>query len=68
MGSERVRDNDGNRYIITAIEVLSRYAFTTYQKAKSGKDTVVSVKKILDEFKEHFGDDPDLIQFDGFLT
>ena len=64
MGAERVKDNDGNRYIITAIEVLSIYAFTAYQKGKSGKDTVVSVKKILDEFKGRFGDFPDLIQFD----
>ena len=64
MGQERANDNDGNRYIITAIEVLSRYAFTLYQKGKSGRDTVVSDRKILDEFKEHFGNDPDLVQFD----
>ena len=64
MGQERVNDNNGNRYIITVIEVFSKYAFTTYQKAKSGKDTVVSVRKILDEFKDRFGDDPDLLQFD----
>ena len=64
MTGQRVASNDGNRYIITSIEVLSRYAFTTFQKGKYGKDTVVSVRKILDEFEELFGDYPDLIQFD----
>ena len=64
MTDQSASSNDGNRYILTAIEVLSRFAFTAYQKRKSGKDTVVSLKKVLDEFKERFGDDPDLVQFD----
>ena len=57
-------DNDGNKYILTAIEILSRYAFTAYQKEKSRKDTAVSMRKIFEEFKEHFGDYPDVVQFD----
>ena len=64
MGIGNLGENEDNRYIVSAIEVLSRYAFTAMQKGKSGKDTSVSVIKILDEFKDHFGDYPDLVQFD----
>ena len=60
----RKANNDGNRYTLTSIEILSRYAFTAYQKRKSGEDTLVSVKKVLDKFKERFGKYPDVIQFD----
>ena len=63
MTDQRASSNDGNRYILTAIEVLSRFAFTAYQKRKSGKDTVVSVERVLDKFKKHFKTDPDLVQF-----
>ena len=59
-----INENDGNGYILTAIEILSRYAFTTYQKGKSSKETSISVEKILTEFKEHFGKYPDVAQFD----
>lgn len=52
MTKKRMDVNDGNQYIITAIEVLSRYAFTAYQKGKSGRESAVSVGRILEEFKD----------------
>ena len=62
---QRVDANDGNRYILMAIEIISRYAFTRYQKTKSGKDTAVSMKRVFEEFKDRFGDYPDMVQFDN---
>ena len=43
---------------------MSRYAFTAYQKGKTGAETAKSVEKILTQFKEYFGKYPDVVQFD----
>ena len=56
--------NNGYRWILTSIEVLSRYAFTEPCKTKSGKDVVQAMEKILSKFKVRFGKYPDVVQYD----
>ena len=57
-------NNEGNRWILTFIEVLSRYAFTEPIETKSGEDTSKAMKEILERFKEKFEKYPDAVQFD----
>ena len=64
MPNNFTKDNDGYNIIVSAIEILSRFAFTVGQKGKSGSATAKSVAKILDEFKKHFHKYPDVIQTD----
>ena len=50
---------EGNRWILTFIEVLFRFAFT-----KSGEDTKKSMEIIFEDLKEKFVKYPDVVQFD----
>lgn len=45
------KENRGFRYILTVIDVLSRYAFATPVKDKTGKSMVTAFKKIFSTFK-----------------
>ena len=56
--------NNGYRWILTSIEILSRYAFTEPSKTKSGADVAAAMDKILSRFKVRFGKYPDVVQFD----
>ena len=39
-------DNDGNQYILTCIDVLSRYAWAIPVKSKSAPDMLAAMKKL----------------------
>ena len=39
--------NDGNKYILVAIDVFSKVAYIAYLKTKSGKDVIAAFKTIL---------------------
>lgn len=41
-----VNENDGYRYILTCVDILSRYAWAVPVKSKSSKDMLVAVKKL----------------------
>ena len=56
--------NNGYQWILTSVEVLSRYAFTEPSKTKGGKDVAQAMEKILSEFKVRFGKYPDVVQYD----
>ena len=53
--------NDGNRYILTCIDVLSRYAWAIPIKSKSGKDVLSGIKRM---FKQARPRKPKLFQTD----
>ena len=56
--------NKGYRWILTAVEILSRYAFATPVYRKDVKNMTEAVKGLLKNFKERFGKYPDAVQFD----
>ena len=56
--------SNGYRWILTSVEVLSRYAFTEPSKTKGGADVANAMEKTLSEFKVRFGKYPDVVQFD----
>ncbi|CAB3980447.1 uncharacterized transposon-derived [Paramuricea clavata] len=58
------RANKGYKWILTSIEILSRYAFVVPAYRKGTKDMVPAVEKILDQFHERFGRYPKVVQFD----
>ena len=64
MTEKRKDQNDGYRWILTSVEVLSRYAFTEPSRTKGGKDVSQAMSKILSEFKVRFGKYPDVVQYD----
>ena len=64
MTEKRKDANNGYRWILTSVEVLSRYAFTEPSKTKGGLDVSRAIEKILSEFKVRFGKYPDVVQFD----
>ena len=64
MTEGRKDQNNGYRWILTSVEVLSRYAFTEPSKTKGGKDVAQAMEKILSEFKVRFGKYPDVVQYD----
>jgi hypothetical protein len=45
------RHNNGHNYILTVIDVLSKYAWAIPQKSKSGNETAASFSKIFREYK-----------------
>jgi len=53
--------NDGNRYILTCIDILSRYAWAIPIKSKSGKDVLSGIKRM---FKQAQPRKPKLFQTD----
>ncbi len=53
--------NDGNRYILTCIDILSRFAWAIPIKSKSGKDVLSGIKRL---FKQAKPRKPKLFQTD----
>ena len=60
--------NKGYYWILTAVEILSRYAFTIPVYRKDSKNMTKAVNllldNLLDKFKTRFGKYPDVAQFD----
>ena len=56
--------NKGYRWTLTAVEILSRYAFTVPVYRKDTKNMTKAVKLLLDNFKTRFGKYPNVAQFD----
>ena len=56
--------NKGYRWILTAVEILSRYAFTIPIYRKDGKNMTKAVDLLLERFKRRFGKYPNIAQFD----
>lgn len=47
--SRQQSDNDGVRYILTAIDILSKYAFMVPLKSKDGKTVAAAAKRIFEQ-------------------
>ena len=58
------RKNKGNNWILTGVEVLSRYAFAVPVYRKNTESMTKSVDILLEKFKGRFGKYPTVIQFD----
>ena len=56
--------NKGYYWILTAVEILSRYAFTIPVYRKDTKNMTKAVGELLKQFKERFGKYPEVSQFD----
>ena len=56
--------NQGYRWILTGIEILSRYGFTFPVKRKDTTHMTEAVSNLLEEFKIGFGKYPNVVQFD----
>ena len=54
----------GYYWILTAIELLSRYAFAVPVYRKSTEHTTKAVNEVLGQFKTRFGKYPNAVQFD----
>ena len=64
-GHGEVRERDrGYRWILTAIEILSRYAFPIPVYRKDTKNMTGAVNLLLEKFRERFGKYPYVVQFD----
>ena len=50
--------HNGYNWIITMIDIFSRYAFTIAVKSKSGKDVLNGFVKLMKQFYEKFGKYP----------
>ena len=56
--------NQGYRWILTGIEILSRYAFAFPVQRKDTAHMTEAVSNLLEEFKIGFGKYPNVVQFD----
>ena len=56
--------NKGYYWILTAVEILSRFAFVIPVYRKDTKNMTAAVGKLLEEFKERFEQYPKTVQFD----
>ena len=56
--------NKGYRWILTAVEILSRYAFTIPIYRKDTKNMTKAVDLLLENFKRRFEMYPNVVQFD----
>ena len=56
--------NKGYRWILTSIEILSRFAFTIPVYRKDTKNMTKAVEILLENFKKRFGKYPNVVQFD----
>ena len=56
--------NKGYRWILTAVEIFSRYAFTIPVYRKDTKNMTKAVNLLLGNFKTRFGKYPNVAQFD----
>ena len=63
MGSYKNK-NKGHYWILTSIEILSRYAFAIPVYRKDTNNMTKAVTELLSQFKEKLGDYPKLAQFD----
>ena len=54
--------NKGYRWILTAVEILSRYAFTMPVYRKDTKNMTKAVNLLLNNFKTRFGKYPNVAQ------
>ena len=63
MGSYKNK-NKGYYWILTAIEILSRYTFTIPVYRKDTRNVTKAVTELLRQFKGRFGNYPKLAQFD----
>ena len=62
--SKYERENENYLWILTAIDVFSRYFFAVPIQRKHKDFTLVAVKRVLDQYKKKFGKLPDVVQFD----
>ncbi len=58
------KENGGNRWILTSIEILSRYAFAIPVHRKDTKNMTAAVRELLRQFHDRFDTYPKLAQFD----
>ena len=58
------RKNKGNNWILTGVEILSRYAFAVPVYRKNTESMTSAVDILLKRFKGRFGKYPTVIQFD----
>ena len=56
--------NKGYYWILTAIEILSRYAFAIPVHRKNTENMTKAVNELLVQFKARFGKHPNIAQFD----
>ena len=56
--------NKGYRWILTAVEILSWYAFTIPVHRKDTKNMTKAVELLLESFKRRFSKYPNVVQFD----
>ena len=61
---KHVSKNKGYRWILTSIEILSRYAFTVPVYRKDTKNMTKAVDQLLGTFRTRFGKYPNVAQFD----
>ena len=55
--------NKGFYWILTPIEVFSRYAFAIQVYRKDANNMTKAVSELLNKFKDRFGECPKLVQF-----
>ena len=58
------KENGGNRWIATSIEILSRYAFAIPVYRKDTKNMTAAVRELLRQFHDRFDTYLKLAQFD----
>ncbi len=58
------KENGGNKWILTSIGILSRYAFTIPVHRKDTKNMTAAIRELLRQFQDRFGTYPKLAQFD----
>ncbi len=58
------KENGRNKWILTSIEILSRYAFAIPVYRKDTKNMTAAVRELLRQFHDRFGTYPKLAQFD----
>ena len=63
MGRYESKDK-GYRWILTAIEILSRFAFAIPVYRKNAESMTKAVEVLLENFKKRFGKYPNVVQFD----
>ena len=56
--------NKGYRWVLTAVEILSRYAFAIPVRRKDEDNMTKAVDLLLEKFKERFGKYRNFVQFD----
>ena len=56
--------NKGYYWILTGVEVLSRYAFAIPVYRKDTKNMTEAVEELLNQFKQRFDKHPNVVQFD----